>query len=440
MNKKKVIKLLVLSICSIFLVTMTLTGCGGSTPTDTATSAVQTPEAAAASTAPAAAELKGDFTFVLSQYSNATQPYAKKLVDDFMVKNPGVKIDLQVIGWDVLETKVNTMIQTNQAPDLLNLDQYARFVSDDLLMDVEKVISPELKAKFYESFYTPGQMNGTTYAMPILATARGMFYNKDIFAQAGLTDPPKDWPELLKDCQVIKEKTGIDALGYEMTNVEGQATLGYFFWGNGGGFKDGDKWTINSPENIEGLQFMVDLTNKYKVTNPQPTAIARDDLQKIFGQGKLAMLYTANFFPTVIKSEAPNLNFGFAPIPPNTGKPEGNLGVQDFLMIFKSTKAPEAVGKFLDWFYQDDNYVQFMQNEGMLPTTKSGGDLLVQKDPTVKQYIDLLPKARFYPLTDPNYGELRLAMIKAAQEVFLGTKDAKTALDEVQKQADGLTK
>jgi multiple sugar transport system substrate-binding protein len=389
-----------------------------------------------AGTSGKSAGAKGNFTFVLSQYSNATEPYTKTLVENFMKQNPGIKVDLQVIGWDVLEQKVNTMISTNQAPDLLNLDQYARFVNDDLLMDIEKVISPELKANFYESFYKPGAINGVTYAIPILATVRGLFYNKDIFAKAGITAPPTNWSELLKTCQNIKEKTGIDALGYEMTNVEGQATLAYFFWGNGGGFKDGDKWTINRPENVEALQFMVDLANKYKVTNPKPTAIARDDLQKIFGQGKLAMLYTANFFPTVIKAEAPNLNYGFTPIPPNDGKPDGNLGVQDFLMVFKSTKASGAVGKFLDYFYQDDNYVQFLQNEGMLPTTKTGGDLLTKKDSNVKQYIDLLPKARFYPLTDPKYGELRLAMIKAAQEVFLGTKTAKNALDEVQKQAD----
>lgn len=414
MAKRKTFKLVALVLCVLMLVPLTMAGCAGSSGSAD----------------------KGEFTFVLSQYSNATEPYAKKLVEDFQKENSGIKVNLQVVGWDVLEQKVNTMISTNQAPDLLNLDQYARFVNDDLLMDMDNVLSPELKKNFYESFYSACQIDGKTYSIPILASIRSMYYNKDVFAKAGITDPPKTWTELVSVSKTIKEKTGIDPFGMEMTNFEGQAFFAYFIWGNGGDFKKDGKWTINSKENIEAVQFMADLVNKEKVTNPQPTAINRDELQKVFGQGKLGMLITANFFPTILKTDAPNCNYGVAPIPVNEGKSNISLGVQDFLMVFKTAKAPKAIGKFLDYFFTDSRYNTFLKNEGMLPATKSSGDSLSKEDAMTAQFISMLPIAKFYPLTDSKYGELRLDIIKACQQVILGEKSATDALNEAQKKAD----
>jgi len=156
---------------------------------------------------------KTEFTFVASQYSNATEPYFTGLIANFEKENPNIKVNLQVVGWDVLVQKVNTLISTKQAPDLLNIDLFSAYVNDDLLLDASKVISPELKAKFYDSMYKGDEINGINYAIPLISSVRSLYYNKDIFAQAGITDPPKTWSELRADSKLIKEKTGIDAFG-----------------------------------------------------------------------------------------------------------------------------------------------------------------------------------------------------------------------------------
>lgn len=416
MSKRRLLKLLALVVFIVMVSGLVLTGCQG---------------------AGGKKGESGKFTFVLAQYSNATEPFARKVIEDFQKENKNIEIDLQVVGWDIIEQKINTMVSTKQAPDLLNFSYFSRFVEDDLLMEVEDVISPELKEKFYDSFYDACKIDGKAYAMPFLASIRSLYYNKAVFEQAGIAEPPKTWSELIEVSKTIKEKTGIDPFGIEMTNFEGQAFFAYFIWGNGGDFKRDGKWVLNSPENIEAVQFMVDLINKEKVTNPQPTAINRDELQKVFGQGKLGMLITANFFPTILKSEAPDCEYGIAPIPVNEGKPPMSLGVQDFIMIFNSTKVPGAIGKFLDFFFEDSRYEEFMNIEGMLPATETAGKIMAEKDETIKQFIDLLPVAKFYPLTDPKYGEMRLEIIKACQEAILGEKTVEQALNDAQKKAEG---
>lgn len=374
--------------------------------------------------------------FVAAQYSHATEPFLRQLIEEFESENPDIKVKLDVIGWDVLEQRVNTMVATNQTPDILNLNHFAAFVEDDLLLPIEEAISPELKNKFYDSFYEAGAVDGTQYAIPFLASIRGLYYNKDLFEQAGITEPPVTWEELRQTAKTIKEKTGIDGFGVPMTTLEGQAYFSYFIWGNGGDWKDGEQWVLNSSENVEAMEFLYQLVREDQVTNPEPTAINRDELQKVFGAGQVGMMITANFLPTVLAAEFPDLNYGVAPIPINEGKEPFNLGVQDFLMVFKSTQHPEAIGRFLDFFYEDQRYEAFMNAEGMLPATKTTGEMMAQKDELNAQFIEQLPLAKFYPLTDPKFTELRLETINAVQEILLGQKSAQEALDELQKKAE----
>ncbi len=386
-----------------------------------------------------AAEGSGDvqeITFVAAQYSSQTEPFLTELVENFESEHSDIKVNLDIIGWDSLEQSVNTMVSTGQTPDILNLNHYAAFVSDDLLMPIEEVISPELKDKIYDSFYEAGKVDGTSYAIPYLASIRGLYYNQDIFEEAGIEAPPETWEELRETAKAIKDKTGIDGFGVPMTNFEGQAYFSYFIWGNGGNWKEGDEWVLNSPENVEGIEFLNQLVTEDKLTNPEPTAINRDELQKVFGAGQLGMMITANFLPTILAQEAPDLNYGVAPIPVNEGAEPFNLGVQDFLMVFRSTEHPEAVSKFLDYFYEDENYEEFMALEGMLPATETAGESMAAKDELTAQFIEQLPLAKFYPLSDPAFTEIRLETIKAVQQVFLGEKTAQEALDDLQQVAE----
>jgi multiple sugar transport system substrate-binding protein len=441
MEKKKTFKWLSFVFALVILLSIGLVGCSSSESTtgksgESNTGSESSTNSETNSGSDNVGSATKEISFVAAQYSNATKPFLEKVVKDFESENPDIKVNLKVIGWDVLEQQVNTMIATKQTPDILNLNHYAAFASDDLLMPLEEVISPELKGKFYDSFYDAGKVDGTAYGLPFLASIRGLFYNKDLFEQAGISEPPKTWDELVNVAKQIKDKTGVDGFGLPMTNLEGQAYFSYFSWGNGGDWKKDGEWVLNSPENVEAVQFMSDLVNKHKVTNPQPTAINRDEMHKVFGSGRIGMMISANFLPTILKSESPDLNYDVAPIPVNEGKDPINLGVEDFLMVFKSTKNPDAVSEFLDFFYQDERYQEFMTNEGMLPATKAVGVAMSKADPFTAKFIDQLPIAKFYPLTDPRFPQLRTEQINAVQKVLLGEASAQEALDALQKIAE----
>lgn len=376
------------------------------------------------------------FDFLAAQYSNPTTAFWEDMIADFTDENPDAEVGLQVVGWDALSRQVNSQVTTGQPPDLLNFNTYATYAADGLLVPAEEVISSELRDNFYENFYRAGQIEGQLYGIPFLASIRNLYYNAQIFEQAGIERPPRTWDELVETAQKIQDETGINGFGVPMTEFEGQAYFSYFIWGNGGDWKTDGEWSFNIPENVEALQFLADLVNEHEVTNSDPTTINRDELQRVFGAGELGMMITANFFPTILADEAPDLDYGVGPIPVNEGVEEFSLGVQDFLMVFDNGSDLDTISGFLDFFYQDERYQQFMEQEGFLPATQSAGESMATEVPESAQFIEQLPLARFYPLQDPQLDSLLDDVTAACQQVLSGDRSPKEALDDLQRRAE----
>ena len=83
--------------------------------------------------------------FVAAEYSPKTAPYWDKIAKDFKAKT-GITVDVQTIAWNDIHQQVSTMVQTNQLPDVLNLDSFAQYAADELLYPASEVESSSLAA------------------------------------------------------------------------------------------------------------------------------------------------------------------------------------------------------------------------------------------------------------------------------------------------------
>ena len=347
----------------------------------------------------------GTINLLVPEYSDNTKGFWQDLITRFEAANPGDKVNLQTISWTDINQKITTLVSTNQQPDILNIDAYANFAGDGLLLPAKDVLSPDTQADFLPQFAENGQYQGTQYGIPFIGSVRGLFYNKEMFKKAGITDPPKTWDELRQDALKIKQSGGT-GYGMPLGPEEAQAEFSLFAWGNGGGWIDGDTWTINSKPNIDALQFMSDLANKDKVTQPNPGTTNRTDLWKVFGAGKIGMVMGSNFYPVLLKAQNPDLDYGVAPVPVNGSNPPVTLAVEDYLMAFKSSKHPDVVKAFFGFLFQQENYGKFIDTEGFLPVTKSESDKISESNPVQKVFIDAVANAKFYPTTNPTWGAI----------------------------------
>jgi multiple sugar transport system substrate-binding protein len=373
--------------------------------------------------------------FVASEYSTATKPMLENLIRQFEANNPLIHVELQVANWDILDGVYTAMISKNQPPDLLNTNIYAHFAKDGLLLDFNTVLSDQLKSKFYANFMHMDQLEGRQFAIPYFSSIRNLYYNKDLFNNAGLTKPPKTWSELEAAASVIKLSSKAHGFGVDLSDNEIQAYLSYFFFGSGGGWIKNGKWVINSPENVQGLTYLKDLFDR-GLTDPEPTVTTRDEKQRILGDGKLGMMISGNYFTSVVPKEFPGLKWGVGPIPVKDGQPPISFGVQDVLVAFKTDHTDkEAIARFLDFLYDDANYEQMTLREGFLPVTKPVGDKL-SSDSVIKDNLDNLRNAKFYPIDNPVWSAVMDASRTMGQAVLYDHLSPKAALDQLQQFAE----
>ena len=330
---------------------------------------------------------------------------------------------VDVISWNDIKTVVNTRIANDDAPDILNIDGFASYQDEGLLLPAQDYISEETYAKFYDAFLAESVVDGTVWAVPDLASARAMYYNKDILAAAGV-EVPTTWAELRAACEAIKAYDAeIYPWGVDMTTDEGQACFAYYIWNNGGDFIDAEgNWTLNSAENVEAIEYIIGLYND-GLTNTDPANETRYINQDMFGAGKVAMMIGPNSIPTYLTTGGYDVNWGVASIPANEGKASVSAGVMDRFMCFDNgyTEAEmAAIELFFDFFYEDARYSDWVLMEGFLPATSAGGEAMAAADPENAAWIEIVGSAKFYPTAKAEWLEVSQAVIAAQQSALQG--------------------
>ncbi|MGV9328772.1 extracellular solute-binding protein [Streptosporangium sandarakinum] len=356
----------------------------------------------------------------------------KSVVDEFQAANPKIKVDVQVINWNDIDKQVATMVQNGQVPDILQTGDYSGFVKDGLLYKTDEVLSPKTQSDLLTKFADYGKVDGTAYGIPFVSSARALFYNKDLFAKAGISDPPKTWDELKADAEKLKKAGVSQPFGLPLGQEEAQAESFLWFMGNGGGYKDASgKWAVNSPQNVEAFTFLKGMVDA-GLTTPNPGTKDRKKVWEDFAAGKVGMV-NGGPMSIPIFEKGGLTNFGVTPIAGKTGPLDTTLGVMDWIMAFNKNGHKEEIKKFFDFFYSSSAVQKISDTYKLLPVTTSGIEKL-SSDEKLKPFLDALPNATFYPFTDPKWSEVNTQMKQTVGNAVTG--DPAQVLGAIQKVAD----
>ena len=391
---------------------------------------------------------------IMSQYGSYTQDWWTQFEKDFEAANTDIDLNVEIVSWNDIYSVVTTRISTNEQPDILNISGFADYVADDLLMPAEDYISEQVKNNFVPSFWEANEMDGTVWALPILASCRCMLVNTDLLSGAGITEAPKTWDDVLTACKAIKDTYGDEIIpwGLDISTDEGQAAFSYYSWNFGGGYTDeSGNWALNTAENVKAVEYIKSLIDSGYV-NANPYTDTRYPLQDAFSAGTLAMLIG----PGNAVAADSKVNYEYAALPTATGT-SVSLGVCDQFMVFKDEKAKDqdartaAITKFFDAFYEKETYAGYMVYEGFLPATqdavaalpttantytKGGSDAKGDND-YFALFCPMVLDAKFYPMAKAEWMDVRNGVIDVEQQVCQGLKTAQEALDELQKSVTG---
>lgn len=376
---------------------------------------------------------------IVAHFSDHTLTTFQNAAKRFEAAHPDVEINIEDVSWDNLQQRLATDIAGGTAPDIsvIATRWVLDYVQNDIAEPLDGYIKPEFRSRFYENLLKPGTVDGKTYLLPILASTRALYYNKDLYEKAGVSEAPKTWDELKAASEKVKAKgDGAYGFGIQGKEIETDTYWYYPFWSYGGDIVKDGKSGIGSDAGVQAA-------NLYKsfidagLSQPSPTGSNRQDIETLFKQGRLGALVSGPWLRGQIASEAPKLNYGIAQMPGATK--QLTWGGSDSMMLFKSSPNKEVAWQFMqEGIFSTETRLEFTLSEGFLPVLKEEmNDSRLANDASLKAFADMLPIAQFAPLM-PQWEQVVAATTAALQQIYLGQQDAKTALGAAATQIDGL--
>ena len=374
----------------------------------------------------------GTVRVTIAEYSKGTGPYFDEAAKAFEAANPGTKIQIEVVPWDNLQQKLTTDISAGANADLsiIGTRWLLDYVSQGVVAPLDSYVTPDFKARFIGTFLSPSIMNGKVYGLPIAASARAMYYNKDVFNKAGYSSAPATWADFKTAAEKIKASGGgVFPFGLQGKEIETDVYFYYAMWSNGGEIVKDGKSGLDSKAAIDAAKLYKSFIDG-GLTEPGATSYNREDVQNLFKQGKVATVITAPFLSGQIKKEAPNLNYGVAPIPAGPNGDQGTYGVTDSIVLFANSKVKDEAWRFLDFIFTTDQRTKFDKVEGFLPVNaEEAKNPMFADDRDLKVFASLLPKARFAPVI-PGWEDIAQTTSNAIQKIYLGQGEIEPTLKE----------
>jgi N,N'-diacetylchitobiose transport system substrate-binding protein len=294
--------------------------------------------------APAAQDGRGGQLTVWLMNGDLTDK-ATAAINAAFEKATGAKVTVQIQEWDNINTKISTALAQDTTPDVIEIGNtnVPLFAANGALTDLT-AHQDELAAgqTWLPGLAGPATVDGTLYAAPLFAGNRAVIYDKQVWADAGVTAPPKTFTELTAALDKVKAKH--PAPDYSAFHFPGRYWFGalQFVWDAGGQIatrKDG-RWAgaLESPEALKGLQTWKDFQTAYSSAASRNVDTKAPDQAAIFSAGGAGAILDTSV-NTVLKNK-PELKdrLGTFPFPSTTpGKTQPVfLGGSDLAIAAKS--------------------------------------------------------------------------------------------------------
>ncbi len=310
---------------------------------------------------------KTKLVFWTMQLKPSFNNYMPDLIANFTQQNPTALVEWVDVPWADMEQKILSAIASNTAPDVANLNpQFAtKLAEKNALVDMQTAISDRDRALYFPNIWKANQLEGKTFGLPWYVSTDVTIYNRDLFAKAGIAQPPKTYTELAIAAQQLKSKTGKYAF---MLTMDGSQVLESMVQMGMELLQPDGKAGFNTDAGKLAFNYWVDLFEQKLI----PREILTDGHRKaieLYQAGELAVLITGPQFLQLVAQNAPDIakvSDVAVQISGSTGKK--SAAVMN-VVVPKSSQAQDLALKFATFLTNDVNQLSFSKVENSLPST-----------------------------------------------------------------------
>jgi multiple sugar transport system substrate-binding protein len=348
----------------------------------------------------------------------------KKIIDDFNKLNNGITIEYQELEQDssANKQKYSTVFAAKDSSiDVIAADipWVPEFGSAGFLLDLNKYLTPDLRAQFYEGTIEGATWKGKLYGLPWYINVGLLYYRKDILDAAGLK-PPETFEELEKQAaQLQKVDQGLYGFIHHGFQNEGLAgTWLEVLWGYGGEYWDPAtaEAKVNSPEGIKALQWWYDNVYTRKITPEKVSGWKAADIRNVFNEGNAVFMrdWFDGYQPSqdATKSKVAG-KVGVRPMVAAAGKKGAGCLGNWYMGVSAFSKNPDAAYEVVKYMTSSEAAVVRAIGTGLPPGNKNAyqNKELLEKYPSFAFLTDVLATAKPRPVT-PAYNQISANVIQ----------------------------
>ncbi|OBI17367.1 ABC transporter [Mycobacterium sp. E2327] len=286
-----------------------------------------------------------------------------RIVDEFQRRHPDIKVRAVLSAPGVMQ-QLSTFCAGGKCPDVLMAWEltYAELAARGVLLDLNTMLSrdqafaAELKFDGIGPLYDTFTFNGGQYALPEQWSGNYLFYNKRLFAEAGVPPPPGtwerpwDWTEFLDTATALTKRDGSGrARQWGFVNMWfSYYSAGLFAMNNGVPWatplKNPAHFNFGDDAFIEAVQFYADLANKHKVA-PNASEVQSMSTPDLFAAGRAAIAMGGHWrYQTFIRAEGLDFDVTSLPVGPRRqGQPaRSNIGSTGLAISASSPRKAQA--------------------------------------------------------------------------------------------------
>jgi multiple sugar transport system substrate-binding protein len=380
----------------------------------------------------------------------------QKTIDAFEDANPNIHV--KVVG-NITDDKINQALRAggSSAPDVVSsftTDNVGQFCSSGAFVDLSSFLA---KSEIDPTkMFPPAQLQYTQYqgnqcALPLLSDAYGLYYNKDMFAAAGITQPPRTMSELDADAVKLTKAEGdsYSQLGFMPVYHGYESSISHFAaqWSPTYFADDGTSNVAADPGIAQSMEWQKALVDKLggfeKLERYRSTFGDEFGAKNPFMTGQVAMAIDGEWRAGMIADDAPDLSFGVAPFPvPDDEADQYGKGyiTGTIVGIASTSQKQNAAWRFVQFLTTDTQAVVDFANA--IHNVPSTIDALaspdVSQDPSMQTFIDIASNANSNTTpASPNGGAYQVTLQDVGYDYESGkVTDLQSGLQTAAEQID----
>ncbi len=367
--------------------------------------------------------------------------YLDELVAKFEAENPDITVKLTTLPFSDSQTTIIASKATNTMPDVLGMNPpWTRsFYDMGILAPLDDLMAADAsfnQEDYYQASFAP--IDGNIYLAPVVTTAFYLYYNKTMFADAGL-DLPTNWQELADYALELTDPAN-NQYGMTLTMSEQEAANSsilslypLLYAANGRTLVDG-VYTVETDEMRASMELISQFNTEGSLL-PGTTSKGETTMVEEFSIGNTAMMITHSGQILVVNDRNPDLDLGIVAIPSIDGTTDPELRHHGWdVGISSGSEHKEEAWRFISFMINEENMADMCNQMQKLPAMYSVELDYVDEYPAV---ADTLAETNKYEMVEelmmmPESGTCWTALTQAGVAVISGTKSVDEALADAQ--------